>query len=77
MPPDQGFTAILLIIDSPNTLSQINCDVKRVWRFVSILLHYFGTFVIPQTYLTDQGGNFESFLISSLCKYFSVKKMRT
>ena len=78
LPSDQGFNAILLVVDSfskfPIAYKLRNETAQTISKH---FLHYFTHFGIPQALLTDQGTNFESSLVQNLCKYFGVKKLRT
>lgn len=78
LPPDQGYNAILLIVDAyskyPVAYKLRNEQTPGLYKhFIS----YFTEFGIPDVLLTDQGTNFESNLISHMCKYFGVTKDRT
>lgn len=78
LPPDSGFSAILLLIDA---YSKFPVAYKLRNELASTLsshfIHYFSVFGIPQKILTDQGTNFESKLVHDIFDYFGIKKLRT
>ena len=78
LPSDQGYSAILLMVDSFSKFPIAYKLRNEIAQTISKhFLQYFTHFGIPQVSLTDQGTIFESILVQNLCKYFGVKKIRT
>ena len=78
LPSDQGYNCVLLIVDAfskyPVAYKLRN---ETAQSLLKCFIHYFTHFGIPHSLLTDQGTNFESYLVAELLSKFEVIKFRT
>lgn len=78
LPPDQGFHAILLLVDAFSKFPvAYKLRDETSPNIVKCLVNYFTTFGVPRRIVTDQGTNFEGRLVYDALSYFGIRKGRT